>query len=47
MRKKKLYRVRQRNGQLVEPFFPGTYTLKVRGVFSKGGGHLEDVVFRK
>jgi len=32
----KLYRVRHRNGRLLEPPRDGKYTLKVRGVFAQG-----------
>jgi len=39
--------VRHRNGRLLEPFFPGNIRPRLEECLSKGGGHLEDVVFKK
>jgi hypothetical protein len=42
----RMYRMRQRNGRLLEPVFSGTAVVGAEECFRKGEGHLEDVVFR-
>jgi len=41
------YRVQHRNRRLLELFFSGTTGVGVRECLHKGGGHLEDVAFKK
>jgi hypothetical protein len=43
----KLCRVRHKNGRLSEPVSSRTAGVGVRGVFVQGGGHIEDVIFKK
>jgi len=42
-----LYWVRHRNGRLLELFFPEPLGWRLEECLRKGGGHLEDVVFKK
>jgi len=41
------YRVRHRNWRLLETLFPGNIRSRLEECLHKGGGHLEDVMFKK